>query len=77
MINDSFQWSSSALAIIIPLADLFLRIGLSIRVIMRKRQYGVTLAWLVVILLIPFLGAIIYLFLGENRIDLPWDRGTS
>jgi len=35
---------------------------------MRKRQYGVTLAWLVVILLLPFMGAIIYLFFGENRI---------
>ncbi len=35
---------------------------------MRKRQYGVTLAWLVVILLLPFAGSIIYLFFGENRI---------
>lgn len=35
---------------------------------MRKRQYGVTLAWLIVILFLPFFGALIYLFLGENRI---------
>jgi len=54
--------------ILIPVADLLLRLGLSIRVIMRQRQYGVTLAWLVVILLLPFLGALIYLFFGENRI---------
>ncbi len=35
---------------------------------MRKRPYGVSLAWLVVILLVPFLGGFFYLLLGENRI---------
>lgn len=50
------------------LADLVIRIGLSLRVIMRKRPYGVSLAWLVVILLVPFLGGFCYLLLGENRI---------
>jgi len=50
------------------LADLAIRIGLSLRVIMRKRAASVTLAWLVIILLLPFIGAIIYLLLGENRI---------
>jgi cardiolipin synthase len=50
------------------LADLFIRISLSIRVIMRKRPYGITLAWLVVILLIPLFGGFTYLLFGENRI---------
>ena len=50
------------------LADLAIRIGLSLRVIMRKREASVTLAWLVIILLLPFAGAVIYLLLGENRI---------
>ncbi len=50
------------------LADLTIRISLSIRVVMRKKEPSVTLAWLVVILLLPFLGAIIYLLFGENRL---------
>jgi cardiolipin synthase len=50
------------------LADLIIRVSLSIRVIMRKRPYGVSLAWLVVILLVPFLGGFFYLLFGENRI---------
>ncbi|RUM33639.1 MAG: cardiolipin synthase [Desulfobulbus sp.] len=49
-------------------ADLTLRIGLSIRVIMRKRAASVSLAWLVVILMLPLAGAIIYLLFGENRL---------
>lgn len=50
------------------LADLAIRIGLSLRVIMRKRAASVTLAWLVIILLLPFAGAVMYLLLGENRL---------
>ncbi len=50
------------------LADLAIRIGLSLRIIMRKREASVTLAWLVIILLLPFAGAVIYLLFGENRI---------
>lgn len=68
MDQDNLHWSVHILTIIIPAADLLLRLGLSIRIIMRKRQYGVTLAWLVVILLLPFFGAITYLLFGENRI---------
>jgi cardiolipin synthase len=50
------------------ITDLVIRISLSIRVIMRKRAASVSLAWLVVILLIPLAGAIIYLLFGENRL---------
>ncbi len=50
------------------LADLLIRVVLSVRVIMRKRPYGVSLAWLVIILLVPLLGAFFYLLFGENRI---------
>jgi len=52
----------------ILLADLAIRFILSLRVIMRKRQASATLAWLVLIQLIPFVGAILYLILGENRL---------
>ena len=63
------HWIFTVYPTIVLLADLTIRIGLSFRVIMRKRPHGVTFAWLIVILLIPFLGAIIYLFVGENRIS--------
>ena len=62
---DKIYW---ILTSIIFLTDLTIRIGLSVRVIMRKKEPSVTLAWLVVILLLPFFGAIIYLLFGENRL---------
>lgn len=62
------HWSYTILTTAVLLADLFIRIGLSLRVIMRKRPYGVSLAWLVVVLMVPFLGGFFYLLFGENRI---------
>ncbi|HTN77385.1 MAG TPA: cardiolipin synthase [Pirellulaceae bacterium] len=58
--------SSGWLAFGILLVDLSIRVGLSIRVIMRRRPVGVTLAWLAILLMSPFLGAFIYLLVGER-----------
>lgn len=49
-------------------ADMLIRLGLSARVIMRQLPVGVSLAWLSVILVFPFLGAVVYLFVGELRL---------
>jgi len=62
---EKFYW---ILTTSIFIADLAIRVGLSLRVIMRKRAASVSLAWLVVILLLPLAGAVIYLLFGENRI---------
>jgi cardiolipin synthase len=62
---EHINWIATSLLFIV---DLTLRIGLSIRVIMRKRAASVSLAWLVVILMLPLAGAIIYLLFGENRL---------
>jgi len=58
----------SWIAVAIFIADWVIRIGLALRVVMRRRPVGVSLSWLGVILLLPFVGAVIYLILGENRI---------
>jgi len=69
MTPEEYHWLFGVIPTAIFLADLTVRIGLSIRVIMRKRPYGITLAWLIVILLLPFLGALVYLFVGENKLS--------
>lgn len=62
---DEFTWSLTSSLF---LADLAIRVGFSLRVIMRQRTPSVSFAWLAVILLIPFGGAVTYLLLGENRL---------
>jgi cardiolipin synthase len=58
------SWITAVLFVI----DLMIRVGLSVRVVMRRLPVGVTLAWLAVILPFPFLGAVCYLFVGEYRL---------
>ncbi|MBB6429349.1 cardiolipin synthase [Algisphaera agarilytica] len=59
---------ATLVANLIFIADLVIRVGLSVRVVMRRHSVGVSLSWLTLILLIPFVGAGIYLILGENRL---------
>jgi cardiolipin synthase len=66
------------ITVAIFIADWIIRIGLGLRVVMRRRPVGVSLSWLGVIFLVPFLGAIVYLILGETRIGkLRLDRFES
>lgn len=62
------DWGYGLFSTLVLALDYSIRIGLSLRVIMRKRPYGITLAWLVVIQLLPLIGAILYLLFGENRL---------
>ena len=55
-------------ALTFVLIDYLIRFGLSIRVIMRQKQVGVTLAWLSILLAFPFVGVFIYLLFGELRL---------
>ncbi len=48
--------------------DFLLRAGLSVRIVMRRRPVGVSLAWLTLILISPWVGAPIYLLFGELRL---------
>ena len=59
---------ASLTALVVLVADLLIRVGLSARVIMRRRPVGVSLAWLTIILIFPFAGAAIYLLFGELRL---------
>jgi len=53
---------------LIYIADIIIRIGLSLHIIGRRRPPSVTMAWLLVVLILPFVGALIYLLIGENRL---------
>ncbi|PID75651.1 MAG: cardiolipin synthase [Deltaproteobacteria bacterium] len=66
--EQNIHWSYSIFSSTILLADLIIRIGLSLRVVMRKRPTGVSIAWLIVILVLPFVGSFFYLLFGENRL---------
>ena len=45
--------------------------GIGLRVLMRRPATGVALAWILLVVTLPFIGAGVYLFIGERRLD-PW-----
>ena len=61
---DSTGWMPTARLV----ADWLIRLGLSLRIIMRGRPVGFTLAWLSVVLILPLAGAMAYLMFGELRL---------
>jgi cardiolipin synthase len=61
---DLSNWTTE----IVFAADVLIRLGLAVRIIMRRRPVGVSHAWLVVVLVFPFVGAVIYLTFGELRL---------
>lgn len=50
------------------LADWTLRVLFAARIIMARRPVATSLAWLVIVLLLPFAGALAYLLVGEVRL---------
>ena len=48
--------------------QLVLVVCISVRVIMNRPATGVALAWLMIVAMIPYFGAVIYLMIGERRI---------
>ena len=64
LLDDLLRWATPLLLV----GDWVIRIGLSLRVIMARRAVGVSLSWLIVVLTVPFVGAAIYLVVGENRL---------
>src|SRR5438874_8929229 len=65
---------STSSGTLIPLTilaiDWVIRVGLAVRVIMRRLTVPASLAWLVVLLFAPVVGLGAYLLIGENRLGL-------
>ena len=57
------------LSALVVLADLAFRLGLIVFILLRRRKRPTsTLAWVVVILVVPIIGSVLYLLLGEVRL---------
>ena len=59
------------------LAHILMVIAITVRVIMKRAAAGVALAWLFLVVILPFGGAVIYLLIGERRIGGSRARGID
>ena len=56
------------IAYLLYILDLAIRIGLSLWILMRGKSVGVTFAWMTIVLALPYLGALLYLMIGEHML---------
>ena len=63
------------LQIIIAALHVMIVSAISVRVIMLQPARGVALAWLLLVAILPFVGALLYLLIGERRIGRRRTRG--
>lgn len=64
MLQSLLIWGGSALVVV----DIVLRVLLIIRVILRRTPVPNTLAWIVLLLLVPFFSLFLYFLIGEHRL---------
>jgi cardiolipin synthase len=68
-------------ALTLFLVEWVLRLVLVVHVIMRRRPVSISLAWLAVLVFVPFVGLFLYLLVGENRLGRrrlkAWERLTK
>lgn len=66
------------LALAIAALQVVIAIAVALHLLARRRPPGVTLAWLFLITLVPFAGAVGYLLIGERRLGRRWiDNATA
>lgn len=51
--------------------------GIGVRVIMRRAARGIALAWLLLVATLPYVGALLYLLVGERRIGRARSQGLD
>jgi len=64
MTGNEVHWSFH----LIYLGGYLITLLLVIRIVMLQRPAGATFAWILVVTLLPYLGVLIYLLIGENRL---------
>ncbi len=65
------------LSIVIPTLHVLIVIAIALRVIMRQPARGIALAWLLLVAMVPFVGGVIYLLIGERRIGRRRTQGMD
>jgi cardiolipin synthase len=70
------SWATIVTVVLVT-AEVAFRIAVALRIVMRRRPIGESLAWLLVDLLLPVIGAITYLVVGEHRLGARRARAAN
>jgi cardiolipin synthase len=59
---------------LLSLMHVIALLAVSVRIVSRRSSHGTALAWLLLIVLIPAVGVLIYLLIGERHLGRLWMR---
>ena len=57
---------------LLPILHVVVLVGISLRIFSRRTAQGIAIAWLLLVILIPGVGALMYLLIGERRLGRVW-----
>ena len=57
---------------LLPVLDILLVVAVSLRIFSRRSAHGTAVAWLLLVILLPGIGALMYLLIGERRLGRVW-----
>ncbi|MGB4911250.1 MAG: cardiolipin synthase [Candidatus Dechloromonas phosphoritropha] len=57
---------------LLPVLDVLLVVAVSLRIFSRRSAHGTAVAWLLLVILLPGIGALMYLLIGERRLGRVW-----
>ena len=56
----------------LSLLHLCVLLGIALRIFSRRNAHGTAVGWLLLVILLPALGALMYLLIGERRLGKIW-----
>lgn len=62
---------------LLPVLHVVVLVGISLRIFSRRTAQGIAIAWLLLVILIPGVGALMYLLIGERRLGRVWMERAS
>jgi cardiolipin synthase len=75
--GDTIAWAWELLQLLLIWGHLFLVVAFTVRVIMLRLPVGVSLAWLLVLVLLPYVGVGLYLLFGERFLGVARSARTA
>ncbi|MCU0990433.1 MAG: PLDc N-terminal domain-containing protein, partial [Xanthomonadales bacterium] len=57
---------------LLTVLDVLVVVAVSLRIFSRRSKHGTAVAWLLLVILLPGVGALMYLLIGERRLGRVW-----
>lgn len=62
---------------LLTLLHLCVLLGIALRIFSRRNARGTAVGWLLLVILLPAAGALMYLMIGERRLGKTWMRRAA